>query len=52
MTPDPRVMWSYYYEEGTLQDVRRTFLFVYFDGDLFDGYFWVSSLPKNAGKGF
>ena len=51
MTPDPRSMWSYYYEEGTLQDVRRVFLFVYFDGDVFDGYFWVSSLPEDAGKG-
>lgn len=52
MTPAPRTMWSYYYEEGTLQDSRRTFLFVYFDGDIFDGYFWVSSLPEDARKGF
>ena len=52
MTRVPRTMWSYYYEEGTLQDARRTFLFVYFDGDLFDGYFWVSSLPEDAGKAF
>lgn len=51
MSPTPRSMWSYYYEEGTLQDVRRVFLFVYFDGDVFDGYFWVSSLPEDAGKG-
>ena len=52
MTPAPRTMWSYYYEEGTLQDARRTFLFVYFDGDILDGYFWVSSLPEDAAKGF
>jgi len=51
MTPAPRTMWSYYYEEGTLQDARRTFLFIYFNGDIFDGYFWVSSLPEDAGKG-
>lgn len=51
MSPAPRTMWSYYYEEGTLQDTRRVFLFVYFDGDLLDGYFWVSSLPEDAGKG-
>lgn len=51
MTRVPRTMWSYYYEEGTLQDARRVFLFVYFDGDVFDGYFWVSSLPEDAGKG-
>ncbi len=52
MTSAPRTMWSYYYEEGSLQDSRRTFLFVYFDGDIFDGYFWVSSLPEDAAKGF
>jgi len=52
MTPAPRTMWSYYFEEGTLQDARRTFLFVYFDGDIFDGYFWVSSIPEDARKGF
>jgi hypothetical protein len=52
MTAAPRTTWQYYYEEGTLQDARRTFLFVYFDGDLYDGYFWVSSLPGDAGKGF
>jgi len=42
----PRTMWSYYYEEGTLEDDRRMFLFVYFDQDRFDGYMWFSSLPK------
>lgn len=52
MTPSPRTLWSYYYEEGTFQDARRVFLFVYFDGDIFDGYFWVSSLPEDAAKGF
>jgi len=39
-------MWSYYYEEGTLKDARRIFLFVYFDQDMYDGYMWFSSLPK------
>lgn len=43
----PRDMWSYYYEEGTLKDDRRMFLFVYFTADgHYDGYMWFSSLPK------
>ncbi len=51
ITGAPRTMWSYYYEEGSIQDSRRIFLFLYFDGDLLDGYMWFSSLPKHAGKG-
>jgi len=52
ISPAPRTMWSYYYEEGTLKDARRTFLFLYFNGDVYDGYFWVSSLPEDAAKAF
>ncbi len=51
MTKVPRTMWSYYYEEGSIQDSRRTFLFLYFDGDILDGYMWFSSLPEHAAKG-
>ncbi len=51
ITDAPRTMWSYYYEEGSIQDSRRIFLFLYFDGDILDGYMWVSSLPEHAGKG-
>lgn len=51
-SPAPRTAWTYYYEEGTLQDARRTFLFVYFHGDSYDGYLWFSSLPENSRKGF
>jgi hypothetical protein len=40
-----RTMWTYYYEEGDLKDDRRMFLFVFFDGDQYDGYMWFSSLP-------
>jgi hypothetical protein len=40
-----RTMWSYYYEEGTLKDDRRIFLFVFFDDERYDGYMWFSSLP-------
>lgn len=43
----PRDMWSYYYEEGTLEDDRRLFLFVYFNAaGRYEGYMWFSSLPQ------
>ncbi len=42
----PRTMWSYYYGEATMQDLRRVLLFVYFDEDRYDGYMWFSSLQK------
>ena len=42
-------MWSYYYEEGTLEDDRRTFLFVYLRDGVYDGYMWFSSLPGAEG---
>lgn len=42
----PRTMWTYYYEEGSLKDDRRIFLFIYFDHDRYDGYMWFSSLEK------
>ncbi len=51
ITNAPRTMWSYYYEEGSLQDSRRIFLFLYFHGDILDGYMWFSSLPEHAAKG-
>lgn len=41
----PRTVWSYYYEEATMKDARRLFLFVFLDGDSYDGYLWFSSLP-------
>ncbi len=47
MQDAPRTMWSYYYEEGTLKDDRRKFLFVYFSPDnRYEGYMWFSSLPR------
>ncbi len=42
----PRDMWTYYYEEGDLNDDRRLFLFVFFDNGRYDGYMWFSSLPE------
>jgi hypothetical protein len=50
----PRVMWHYNYTEsavhatmpGHIQADPRTFnLFVFFDGERYDGYLWFSSLP-------
>jgi hypothetical protein len=38
-------LWTYYYEEGTMQDDRRTFLFVFLNEGVFDGYMWFGSLP-------
>lgn len=49
----PRSVWTYYYEEGVLDlgggnsDDRRIYLFVYFNGDRFDGYMWFSSLKPS-----
>jgi hypothetical protein len=48
----PRDMWVYYYEEGTLTDDRRIFLFVFFKEDRYDGYLWFSSLPVMNPPGF
>jgi len=42
----PRQMWTYYFNRGSLKDVRQMFLFVYFVEDRYDGYLWFSSLPK------
>ncbi len=41
-----RDLWCYYYEEGTLSDDRRIFLFVFFKEGVYDGYMWFSSLPS------
>ncbi len=41
----PQDMWSYYYEESTMKDGRRTFLLVYLKDGVYDGYMWFSSLP-------
>lgn len=44
-----KTVWTYYYEEGVLQeDFRRMFLFVFFEEGLLDGYMWFSSLPGSS----
>ncbi len=51
MQDGARTTWSYYYEEGTLHDDRRIFLFVYFTPDeRYEGYLWFSSLPAMAAR--
>jgi len=44
----PRNVLTYYYEQATMQDARRLFLFIFLDGDRYDGYLWFSSLPAPA----
>lgn len=41
-----REVVTYYYEEGTLEDDRRLFLFVFFNEGSYEGYMWFSSLEK------
>lgn len=45
-----RTMWSYYFEEANLKDDRRIFLFVFFDGDRYDGYMWFSSMADASSQ--
>ncbi len=40
----PRDVLSYYYEEGTLEDDRRIFLFVFIHEGEYEGYMWFSNL--------
>jgi hypothetical protein len=41
----PLDLWCYYYEESTMSESQRIFLFVFFDHDHYSGYMWFSSLP-------
>ena len=49
----PRTVWTYYYEEGVIDlsggnsDDRQIFLFIFLDGERFDGYVWFSSLKPS-----
>jgi len=45
----PLTLWSYYFETGSIEDPRRTFLFVYLDENHYQGYMWFSSLPDQPG---
>lgn len=43
-----RTLWSYFYEEGSLETAGRTMVLVYFDDDVLAGYLWFSSLPPKT----
>ena len=40
-------MWTYYYEEATMQEAQRIFIFVYFKDEKYAGYMWFSSLDHD-----
>jgi hypothetical protein len=44
--PVPRTVWSYYYEQGNdnYSRMKKLFLFVFLNGDRYDGYLWFSSM--------
>ena len=49
----PREAWAYNYELSGVDQRRmtlksiRTYLFVYFDNGVYDGYMWFSSVPSD-----
>ena len=44
-------VWSYYFAEGTLELMDDTFLFVYFDNELYEGYLWFENRMQGAAGG-
>jgi hypothetical protein len=47
-------LWTYYYGEGEIEnlsakDARGLYLYVYLDGDRYQGYLWFSSLRSTTG---
>jgi len=48
MYSQPSQLWSYYYEEGSTQEARRIFLFIFMNDDRYDGYMWFSSLQGSG----
>ena len=42
-------VWSYYFAEGTLKTMDDTFLFVYFDDDVYEGYLWFENTISGKG---
>ena len=44
----PKDLWTYYYEESTMKETHRIFLWVFFEGEHYDGYLWFSSLPAQS----
>lgn len=55
--PKPRESWTYNYEKASIGKSQpgrlslnsiRTYLFIYFDKNIYDGYMWFSSVPKES----
>jgi hypothetical protein len=51
----PRTVWSYYYEFSDLSGLEvehwgRTLLWIYLDGEVYDGYLWFSSVPEQRSR--
>jgi hypothetical protein len=54
----PRTTWTYFHESGMVNlsgssmDMAddRTYLFVFFKGDIFDSYLWFPSALRSASK--
>jgi hypothetical protein len=44
----PRTVWFYYYVIGVGTDIDQKMLFVFLDGDVYEGHLWYSSImaPK------
>lgn len=47
-------LWTYYYLEGEIEnmsakDARALYLYVYLEGDQYQGYLWFSSLRSASG---
>jgi hypothetical protein len=40
---EPRILWNYVHQAGDLNDPRQTLLWVFFDGDVYEGYMWLST---------
>jgi len=36
-------VWSYYFAQGTLDTMDDTFLYIYFDDDVYEGYLWFEN---------
>ena len=36
-------VWSYYFAQGTLETMDDTFLYIYFDDDIYEGYLWFEN---------
>lgn len=50
VTYENGTLWTYYYEEATMQEAKRIFVYVYFKEDKYTGYMWFSSLNDDEEK--